>query len=309
MRKLTFLITIILLTGITYGVTEVPEAKNAQSATIKEAKAVEAAKESAAQPAKAVDVAEKPATPPAQSGELTVDQIVDKANIAAYYLGNNGRAKTKMVITDAQGRTRERQFTMLRMDKEDGGEQKFYVYFDRPADVSRMVYLVWKKPQDDDDRWLYLPSLDLVKRIAAGDKRTSFAGSDFFYEDVSGRSPELDNHTLLDSSGQFYVLDNTPKNLDSVEFSHYKMYIHKETFLPLKIIFYDKNGEEHRIIEALNVKPVQGFPTVLQSRVTDKKSGGNTVNTIYDVQYDIDGIEDDVFTERYLRRKPKEIRY
>ncbi len=39
-----------------------------------------------------------------------------------------------------------------------------------------------------------LPDLDLVKRIAAGDKRTSFVGSHFLYEDISGRAVQEDKH-------------------------------------------------------------------------------------------------------------------
>src|SRR5690606_38275237 len=98
-------------------------------------------------------------------------------------------------------------------------EQKFYVYFTRPADVNKMGFLVWKKLDTDDDRWLYLPALDLVKRIAASDKRTSFVGSDFYYEDVSGRDIDEDHHELIDTTDNYYVLKNTPRNPSSVEFA------------------------------------------------------------------------------------------
>src|SRR5690606_16588847 len=126
----------------------------------------------------------------------SVDEIVHRANKAAYYEGQDGRAQVEMTITDSQGRERNRRMTILRKDAastdtiENGAyrsEQKFYVYFTRPADVNKMGFLVWKKLDTDDDRWLYLPALDLVKRIAASDKRTSFVGSDFYYEDVSGQ--------------------------------------------------------------------------------------------------------------------------
>ncbi|MCB1555893.1 MAG: outer membrane lipoprotein-sorting protein, partial [Alphaproteobacteria bacterium] len=93
--------------------------------------------------------------------------VVDKANHAAYYQGKDGRAKVKMLIRDGQGRERTRQFVILRKDiGADDGEQKFYVYFSRPADVNKTAFMVWKHPGKDDDRWLYLPALDLVKRIA-----------------------------------------------------------------------------------------------------------------------------------------------
>jgi hypothetical protein len=139
---------------------------------------------------------------PAQGKSPSVQEIVDRSNLASYYQGKDGRATVNMTITDAQSRTRERRFTILRRDDKDGGKQKFYVHFSRPSDVRNMVFMVWKNIGANDDRWLYLPALDLVKRIAASDKRTSFVGSHFFYEDVSGRNPEDDTHELTDTTGQ-----------------------------------------------------------------------------------------------------------
>lgn len=234
----------------------------------------------------------------------TVEQIVEKANLAAYYQGDDGRASVHMVITDAQGRTRERRFVILRRDVKDGAEQKFYVYFEEPADVRRMAYLVWKHIGKDDDRWLYLPALDLVRRIAATDKRTSFAGSHFLYEDVSGRSLAEDTHELAETTAEHYVLNNTPKDPKSVEFASFKVWVDKKTFLPRKAEYVDAEGKVYRIVEALEVKEIQGFPTVVKSRVQDLKSGGNTVSTFSDIKYNI-GVPDDVFSERYLRRAPR----
>ena len=65
-------------------------------------------------------------TSPGTTAEtLSLDEIVAKANKAAYYAGDDGRALVKMTITDAQGRTRKREFVILRRDVADGGEQKF----------------------------------------------------------------------------------------------------------------------------------------------------------------------------------------
>jgi outer membrane lipoprotein-sorting protein len=250
----------------------------------------------------AVVAADAPAAQ-APSTDMTVDEIVNRANLASYYQGNDGKARVHMTITDSQGNTRTRDFIILRKDEQDGGEQMFYVYFDRPADLRRMVFMVHKHIDKDDDRWLYMPALDLVKRLVASDKRTSFANSDFYYEDVSGRNPALDNHKLVETSDNFYVLESTPKDPSSVEFSKYKTYVHRQTFLPLKSIFYDKNGNEHRIIEALKVEQIQGHPTVVESRVTDKKTGSKTVDVMSDIAYDV-GLTDDIFTERYLRTRP-----
>ena len=123
------------------------------------------------------------------SAELPdVESIVRQANLAAYYQGLDGRSEARMTIRDGKGNEQLRQFTILRRDREQGGDQDFLVAFSRPADVRNTVFMVAKHTQSDDDRWLYLPGLDLVKRISAGDKRTSFVGSHYFYEDVSGET-------------------------------------------------------------------------------------------------------------------------
>lgn len=235
---------------------------------------------------------------------MDVSDIVAKANQTSYYQGNDGRARVKMEITDSQGRKRSRDFVILRKDMDDKDEeQKFYVYFNRPADVSKTVFMVWKHVGKDDDRWMYLPALDLVKRIAAADERTSFVGSDFFYEDVSGRNPIEDTHELLETTDNYYVLKSTPKNSDVVEFSYYKSYIHKTSFIPVKIEFFDKRGEKYREASAEKVDTIQGYPTVTQGSMTDLRSGSKTVLTYSNVEYDI-GLPEDVFTERYLRQPP-----
>ena len=238
---------------------------------------------------------------------LTVDDIVNKTNLAAYYAGDDGKSEVIMTITDSQGRTRSREFTILRRDVENGGAQKFYVYFKKPSDVRRMVFMVHKFIDKDDDRWLYLPALDLVKRIAASDKRTSFVGSHFFYEDVSGRAISEDTHELVQTTDEFYVLKNTPKDPASVEFSSFTMTIDKKTFIPMKIEYLNKQGETYRIIEALEVKDIQNIPTVTKQKVKDLMLGGNTISEFTNIEYNI-GLSDDIFTERYLRRSPREAR-
>ncbi|MBI9020646.1 MAG: outer membrane lipoprotein-sorting protein [Verrucomicrobia bacterium] len=237
---------------------------------------------------------------------LTVDEIVTKANEAAYYAGNDGQADVKMTITDAGGGERVREFRILRLNTGEG-TQKFYVYFTAPADVARQVFMVWKEVAQgkDDSRWLFLPALNLVKPIAPGDKRTSFVGSDFVYEDVSGRALWEDTHELIEETDTQYLIKNTPNDPGAVDFSEYTVLIDKQTFLPVKAEYLDKNGKLFRRVEAVKIETVQGHPTVIESRVDDLARGGHTVNSFSNIQYDT-GLTDMIFTERFLRRPPRE---
>jgi len=239
--------------------------------------------------------------------ELSASEIVKKAKHMAYYQGKDGNARVKMTITDAQGRKREKEFTILRKNMDDQDqEQRFYVYFHQPADESGTVFMVWKYVGKDDDRWLYLPALGHVKRIAASDERTSFVGSDFFYEDVSGRNPEEDDHELIKTDDTYYVVKSTPKpdNKAKVEFDSYTSYIHKATFLPVSMQF-EQGGKVYREMKVLSVKDIQGYKTTVKNSVKDLSRGSETVLEYTSVKYDI-GLPDDVFTERYLRNPPRE---
>lgn len=234
-----------------------------------------------------------------------VMDIILNAEQAAYFAGRDGIADVQMVIHDAGGSTREREFRILRWNGEDGS-QKFYVYFNRPADVRAMAYLVWKHGHGrDDDRWLWLPSIGRVNRIAPGDKRTAFVGSDFVYEDVSGRSPFEDEHVLLEKTESAYHIRSTPKHPGSVEFAFYEVWIDRETYLPLKAEYTDRRGNVYRRVTADTVEVIQGYPTVMVSTVEDLNRNSRTVNTFSNVQYDV-GLSENIFTERFLRRPPRE---
>lgn len=244
----------------------------------------------------------------AQAEQLTVDEIVDRTHVASYYQGKDGRAKVTMTIYSKKGNKRVRNFTAMRRtvpEQGDGGDQAFYIYFHKPSDVSRMVYIVHKQVKSADDRWLYLPSLDLVKRIAPSDERNSFVGSDWLYEDVSGRGVDEDHHKLVKTTKNFYVLEHKPKKPKSVEFSSYKSWIHRTTFLPTRVEYFDKRGKKYRIMTIDEVKQVQGYNTVKKATMQNLKAGTKTVLEYDTVKYNL-GLPAKVFTERYLRRAPIE---
>jgi len=242
--------------------------------------------------------------------EPTVQEIVEKANQVAYYQGGTGRARVAMKVYDAEGKVRaERELVILRRNVEGGLDQRFYAYFRRPVDVRGTAFLVWKHDKKDDDRWLYSPGLDLLNRISATDKRTSFVGTHFFYEDVSGRSIADDEHELVKTTKDYYVLKNTPKDKDVVEFSYYEMYIHRGTFMPLHAYYYDKSGAKYREYHVKKMNKVDGYWTALETEMRDLREKGSktarTVATYTDVKYGIE-LPDNVFTERYMRKPPRE---
>ncbi|MEW5947252.1 MAG: outer membrane lipoprotein-sorting protein [bacterium] len=243
----------------------------------------------------------------AAAADLSAGEIVSKAHLNYYYAGDDGRAEIVMRLINEKGREQLRELTMLKKDIKDGGAQKYFVFFHKPDDVRGMTFMVWKNVEADDDRWLYVPAIHLIKRVAASDKRSSFVGSDFTYEDVSGRPVADDKHELVKeeklNKADCYVVKSTPKDRDT-EYAYRIAWIDRDRFLPLKEEYYDARGELIRTFEAAELKTIQGILTVTRRVMKNVKTGHRTEVTFGKVEYDL-GIPEDVFTERYMERPPR----
>ncbi|RJQ52408.1 MAG: outer membrane lipoprotein-sorting protein [Nitrospiraceae bacterium] len=245
---------------------------------------------------------------PAGASALAPEEVMKKSQEAFLYQGKDFKARVMMKLISKGGQERIRELTMLRKNYgESGGAQKYFMYFYQPADVKDMTFMVYKFPAKDDDRWLFVPAINMVRRIAAQDKSSSFVGSDFTYEDVSGRDIEDDNHTItkeekLDAK-DCYVIKSAPKAQD-VDYSYKLSWIDKGSFLPLKEEYYDKKGELYRVFSADEIKDVKGFPTITKRTMKNLLSGHRTEVTYTKADYSI-GIEDSLFSERFLKQPPK----
>jgi outer membrane lipoprotein-sorting protein len=240
--------------------------------------------------------------------ETDATEIMKKSHMAYYYAGDDGVAEVTMSIKKGD-KERIREFTMLRLDLVDGGEQKYYTYFKKPSDVSRLTFMVWKNPDANDNRWLYVPAVDLVKQISADDKNSSFVGSDFTYEDVSGRHWSEDTHTLVSENEMLdgkpvYLISSKPKDEDYDGFAEKKTWIDKESYLPLREEYYDEDGELIRIFTADKIETIDGIQTVTQRTMNNVKKNQSTTVSFNEIKYNA-GITDDIFTERYLKTPPR----
>lgn len=239
----------------------------------------------------------------------SADEIMRQSNLARYYPGEDMRARVVMRLVSPGGE-RIRDMTMSRKNLDASGEQRYFIYFNRPADVREMALLVWKVPGRDHDRWLYIPALKSVRRIVASDKHTSFVGSDFSYEDVSGRDPGDDAHKLLREEGlggrAAWVIESVPKDPGSAEFSRRLSFIDKATWLSLKEEDYDARGDLARVFTADELKEVDGLWTVTKRTMRNAQSGHRTEVSFSEIRYNRK-LSPDLFGERSLRAPPAEL--
>jgi outer membrane lipoprotein-sorting protein len=249
-------------------------------------------------------------TVPAQPQTPDAKEIIERSQQAFYAAGADMKAKVVMDLVTDSGNRRTRVLTMLRRNDTGSKNQKYFMYFHEPGDVRGTAFLVWKYPDRDSDRWIFIPAVNMVRRIAAKDSRSSFVGSDFSYEDVSGRNVGADTHTLVREEklgeSDCYVVQSVPKT--GADYTRKLSWIDKKTSLPLKEEYYDAQNELARVFTADNVQMVgtagkKGYPTVTKRTMKNVKSGHRTEVSFSDVIYDV-GIEERAFTQQSLESPP-----
>jgi len=251
----------------------------------------------------------------AQPESLNAVSIVAESQRAFYYAAEDMKALVTMALIDKDGNRRTRVMTMLRLDERDGGNQKYFVYFHEPGDVRRVVFMVWKYPDKEDTRWLFIPAVDLIRQIAADDKRSSFVGSDFTYEDVSGRDVSADTHALLREeqlgARNTHVIQSVPKA--AADYTKRVSWVDTESLLPVKEEYYDAQDQLFRVFTADRIEDIRvgegqagtTFPTVMTRTMTNVKTGHRTEVTFDSIAYNV-GLKDEDFSERRMRRPPSD---
>jgi outer membrane lipoprotein-sorting protein len=235
----------------------------------------------------------------AMTGKEIAQKVHDREN------GNSSLIETKMILINENGQEKER--SIRAVSKEYGELSKTMIRFLSPADVKGTGFLVWENTGRDDDQFLYLPALKQdPRRIASSEKSSRFMGTEFTYEDLESRKVDDDAHTLLREETykaiKCYVVESVPKNSKDTQYSKYISWIRPDIWLPIKIEFYDKNGELLKIMTANTIEKIDGIWTVMESEMDNVQEGKKTRLIIDKIQYNL-AIPDDYFTERYLKKE------
>jgi outer membrane lipoprotein-sorting protein len=233
--------------------------------------------------------------------------LVENMQRAFFSQGETFSARVKMTLTAANGRERLRDMTMKRVNMPGGKDQRYFILFHAPGDVRGTAFLVHKYAGREDDRWLFVPALNLVQRVAARDAGSSFVGSDFTYEDVSGRDVSADSHRLLREEPfegkSAYVVESLPRG--PAPYKRKLSWIDKAAFLPLKEEFYDAQDQLFKVFTADDIQSVEGVPTATKRTMKNVKSGHRTLVEFTRVEYRRPLRPQD-FNERALRNPPRE---
>lgn len=148
----------------------------------------------------------------------------------------------QMILRNRQGEESKREIRSRTLETRNDGDKSMIV-FDEPKDVQGTALLTFTHKSADDDRWLYLPALKRVKRIASNNKSGPFMGSEFSFEDLG--SQEVEKYTYKwvrdeQYEGQdAFVTERYPVDKES-GYTRQVIWMDKAEYRPLKIEFYDR---------------------------------------------------------------------
>ena len=247
---------------------------------------------------------------PAARGQWLARQIEDRE------AGKDARMSMRMRLVDRQQRMRERAMTMLTLRGGSGRPapgDRTLVRFTYPNDIKGTGFLVWEHPDADDERFLYLPALGRVRRIAASEAQESFVGSDFTYEDIGGRQLEDYSYRLIEDAGAtkawtapdgathpVFTLESRRRDA-SARFPRVVSLVRQDNFIVVRAEIYNRRDEVQKTFEALKVEKVGGYWTALEMRMTDALQRTRTELSLEKVEYDV-GLTPDDFSRRQLER-------
>jgi hypothetical protein len=241
---------------------------------------------------------------PPRATPLTAERIA--RNVQDRDTGRDSRAELRMKLFDRRGRVRERARTLLTLRRTDG--DRSLIRFTYPNDIRGTGFLVWEHPKGDDERFLYLPSLGRVRRIAGSEAQESFVGSDFSYEDIGGR--EFDDYTyaLVEENASWaapggqarpaYRLESRRKDA-SVEFPRVVSLILKDSYVVVHADVYNRRNEKQKVYTVGRIEQVQGIWTVFTSVMTNDLDRTRTELTVDKIVYNT-GLTEAAFSRREL---------
>jgi hypothetical protein len=237
-----------------------------------------------------------------QTAEWVARQIQDRET------GRDSRAELRMRLHDRQGRVRERALTLLTLRGAKGSGDRTLIRFTYPNDIRNTGFLVWEHPGADDERFLYLPALGRVRRIAGEEKQESFVGSDLSYEDIGGRdlaeytysfASETATWTAPDGSTHAaWSLESRARDVDA-EFPRSVSVVLKNRFIIVQADIFNRRNERAKRFEVRRLERVDGFWTVLDLTMANERDRTRTELTTSSIRYNV-GLKEDDFSRREL---------
>ena len=242
-----------------------------------------------------------------EAGLALAQRVYDRAD------GKDASSVVTMSLI-AEGReARERSMVLYRASATDG-EVSTLIRFTEPADIAGTGLLTLDAADGESNQWIYLPAMQRVRRVDSNRKGGRFVNSDYYFEDLRDRKPTMDTHRVIGQETiagvACEVLESVPVEAGNSVYLRRVSWIDPVSLLPLRVDFFEKDAEQpSKRLEVVVRDQVQGYWTVMDSTLSDLRSGHRTRLVVERIAYDR-GLPARLFSSKALEdeRGEKEFR-
>lgn len=210
-------------------------------------------------------------------------------------------AELKLVTTSADGKSKEQQLSSSA--RTIGGKSHALARFSLPAGVSGVAVLTVAGEQGQgDDVSLYLPKLKRVRKVAKSDRGKAFMDTDFSYADIASNGARDEEMKRLGDEKlegrDCFVLEGKGDELSP--YGTVKMFIDKQTSVPMKVEYADKEGKPFKRYRTVKLKQFKDRVLAAESVMENLQTNSKTQMTVLKLEDSTLG--DEAFTDRALER-------
>lgn len=179
-------------------------------------------------------------------------EVAKKADIADQGFESSTVSLT-MVLTNRNGQESTRQLSQKTLEISTDGD-KSLITFQSPRDVKGTTTLTFTHRVGADDQWLFLPSINRIKRISSNNKSGPFMGSEFAYEDLSSQEVEKYTYKFIEEKDGLIIIEQDPVDPKSGYTSRLVTYNKEKAFRVEKVEFYDRKNSLLKTLEYKDYK-------------------------------------------------------
>lgn len=189
------------------------------------------------------------------------------------------RGEATMTIRTGDGDEAIRALYARSMDVESGSRNLTVV--EKPKDVAGTALLTHSHDQRADEQWLFMPALERVKRIAAGNRSGAFMGSEFSYADFTAQPVAKFDYEFLREETldgmRTYVIERIP-TADNAVYSRQVAWLDQKHYRTLKVEYYNRAGQHLKTMVADDFKEYpNGQWRARKLTMTNQLTGGESV--------------------------------
>ena len=224
--------------------------------------------------------------------------------------GRDSRLAMTMRLTDRQGRTRERALVITTLRAAGARGDRVLVRFLAPADIKGTGFLVWEHATQDDERFLFLPALGRVRRIAGAETQDSFVGSDLSYEDIGGRKVADYTYRMLDAAASWtdatgtahpaWRIESTAKEAEA-KYPVVRSLVRKDAFVVVAAEVLNRRGETEKRYTVTKLDRPSGIWTVTEATMANDVTKTRTTMLVTEAHYGV-GLTEEAFSRRALEQ-------